>query len=218
MKNKIFFSFLAIQLTCTLGAKAQKLDSLLRELNTNAKSEDTFRFKLLDSIIWYYESINIGIGIQYADKEIMLAQKLPEKKYLAEAYTLKGNTLLEISDFLNALEYYQKSSIIYESIGDKISTGFSFLRIGDIMHFHLSTDSIALDYYKKALMLEQNADDKEMVSICFLRIAYAYSTLSNETKAIEYSQRALAIQKNIHDAGDSANALNDACRNLCSFS
>jgi hypothetical protein len=65
-------------------AQQQQLDSLL-QLEKTYLREDTIRAKLLTDLARKYYSIDPNIGIRFAEKGILICEKLPDKKFLSSA-------------------------------------------------------------------------------------------------------------------------------------
>ncbi len=98
-------------------AQQRHLDSLV-QLERTYLREDSVRAKLLTDIARRYSAINPEIGILYAEKGIQLGEKLPDKKFLAGAFSAMGTNRLSQRDYPAALSYYQKALEINERIGN----------------------------------------------------------------------------------------------------
>ena len=91
-----------------LPLQGQKLDSLLRVLNSY-KKDDSGKLSLLNQVSKQYEFSNIPLGLQTADTAIALGKKINDSTGLASAYMTKGQLLYANGNYSKALELYQIS-------------------------------------------------------------------------------------------------------------
>src|SRR6266446_6927242 len=110
-KNQYIIFFLLS--LCTFNVKAQKLDSLLNELN-NHKTEDTIRLKLLIATGVAYERSNPDKGIEITDSAITLAKNLHSVSKLADSYNTKASNYFLKADYSEALKWFQQALQLYQ--------------------------------------------------------------------------------------------------------
>jgi adenylate cyclase len=176
-----------------LLAQQRQLDSLLR-IEKNYPQEDTVRAKLLTDIARMYYSTDPNKGLIFADKAIALAGKLPEKKFLAGAHSVKGANKLTLADFTGALESYQNALSVNESISNLQGTGNNYNNIG-LVYASVFDYPRALEYYQKTLSINERTGNKTGMANSLGNIGNIYNELSDYPNAISYYEKALAISE-----------------------
>ncbi len=129
------------------------------------------------------------------------ALDLAEEKNLPEETNAKalGNTGLvyqKLSDYPQALTYYQKALTIYDEIGRKNGIAGNLTNIGNV-YANLSDNPQALTYFQKALAINEEIGSKEGIARNLGNIGGVYQKLSDYPQALTYSQKALAIYEEI---------------------
>lgn len=208
MQFKSIFLFLLIQLVWAFNINAQKLDSLLRELD-NHKKEDTLRLKLLNRISKQYLYLNPKKGLEAADNAIALAEKLNKQKELAYAFMVKGEHYnWEGGSSIKALECLQKALNSFKQMGSKAEIASCLNDMGG-SYFGLADYRKASDYLHQALSMDRELDDKESTAIDLCNIALAHLRLSEFNKALDYDQQALDINSQLVNKTGMAKNLSD---------
>ncbi len=182
-------------LLAQLQGKA-RIDSLLKEL---PKAQlDTNYVILLGNLSFEYYSINPDEGIKYGEKGLELAEKLDWNFGKATCFNALGVAFsYGKSNYLKALEYYQKALKINEELGNRMGVG---IQLGNIANLYqaLSEYPKSLEYYNKALKIHEELGDKFGVSRNIGNIASLYSK-TDITKSIEYYYKSLKIDKELGD-------------------
>lgn len=174
-----------------LHGQQRQLDSLVG-LEKTCLAEDTVRVKLLTDIARRFYSVNAANGLEYADKAIVLAEKLGDKKLLAGAYSAKGTNEMALADYAAALDYYQKALAINEKLGNKQGIANNYNNIG-VVYYSISEYPRALEYYQKTLSINEQTGNKGGITNAVGNIGNIYNELHDYPKAIEYYQRAKAL-------------------------
>ncbi len=113
---KLILSILIIASTAPgLNAQNAKLDSLINLLEKH-KSEDTTRVNLLNDIAFSFIRIDPKKSLSYAKEALELAEKLTFIKGKAQGLNTIGVYYYKKSDYPAALDYYQKSSKLFEGL------------------------------------------------------------------------------------------------------
>ncbi len=185
----LFFSALKV------SAQQMSLDSLLR-LEKNYTLEDSVRVKLLNDIARRYYAIDPSTGIKFAEKAILLGEKLPDKKFLASAFSAMGANTLTLADYPTALDNYQKALEINERIGNLQGIGNNYNNIG-LVYYSVFDYSRALEFYQKSLSISQRTGNKASMANSLGNIGNIYTVLNELPKAIDYFEKALAISESI---------------------
>lgn len=189
------YGLLFLLLLAALKVQAQQpsLDSLL-QLEKTYLQEDSIRAKLLNDIARRYYAVNPGIGIRFAEKGIQLGAKLPDKKFLAGAYSAMGANTLTQADYPTALENYQKALEINEQLGNLQGIGNNYNNIG-LVYYSIFDYPRALEYYQKTLSINERTGNKTSSANSLGNIGNIYNVLRDYPKAIEYYEKALAISE-----------------------
>ncbi len=195
-KNILIF-FLLIESFCTFNVKAQKLDSLLKELN-NHLTEDTIRLKLLIAAGIAYERINPEQGVRISDSAIILAKELHVAIKLADAYNTKAANYFLKADYSDALQWFQRAMQLYREQGIQKGVANAYSNIGNL-YTKWGDYFEALDYYENALKIYTGLNLKNYELFPLGNISRVYILMSNIPKALEYSQKSLSIAESVND-------------------
>jgi adenylate cyclase len=103
---------------------------------------------------------------------------------------------LNLSDYAQALSYYQKALAIHEEIGNKNGIANNLGNIG-LVYSNLSDFPQALSYYQKALAIYEEIGSKEGIARNLGNIGIVYLSLSDYPQGLTYLQKALAIYEEI---------------------
>ncbi|MDO8367703.1 MAG: adenylate/guanylate cyclase domain-containing protein [Saprospiraceae bacterium] len=205
MLNRCGLLLLVLLASWKGNAQQRQLDSLVL-LEKTYLSEDTVRIKLLTDLARRYYSINPNIGVNYAEKAIQLGNNLPDKKYLAGAFSVMGANRLTMADYPAALENYQKALKINEHLGNLQGIGNNYNNIG-LVYYSIFDYPRALEYYQKTLNINERTGHKTGMGNSLGNIGNIYNELHDYPKAIAFYKKALAIS-------ESANNLHSVAGNL----
>lgn len=175
-----------------LGAQ-RSLDSLLR-LEKTYLTEDTVRAKLLTDIARAYYGVAPLKGLEFAEKAIVLTGMLPDKKFLAGAYSAKGSSKMALGEYPAALEFYQKAMAINERIANQQGLANNLNNLGTV-YYSIIEYPRALGYYQKAMTINEQIGNRPGMAISLGNIGNIYNDLHDYSRAIEYYKRALSIHE-----------------------
>jgi len=128
----------------------------------------------------------------------LLEQKVlqEDRESLANVYNILGVVYRNLSNYLKALEYYNKALLINEEIGNKVGIASNLGNIG-IVYEKLSDYHNALQYYSNALQIQEEIGNNVGIANNLGNIGVVYYSLSDYSKAIEYYEKALHINEKI---------------------
>lgn len=189
------FGLLLLLLLCSFKGQAQQrqLDSLL-QLEKSYVQEDSVRVKLLTDIARRYYAIDPSVGVKFATKAIQIGEKLPEKKFLANAYSAMGGNKLSLADYPVALENYQNALEINERLGNLQGIGNNYNNIG-LVYYSTFNFPRALEYYQKTLKINEQTGNKTGMGNSLGNIGNIYNELQDYPKALKYYERALTLSE-----------------------
>jgi tetratricopeptide (TPR) repeat protein len=188
-----------------VNAQQSVLDSLLK-IERIWLVEDTTRAKLLTQIARNYSNIDPNKGVEYASQSIVVAEKQTDKRFLASAYSARGNNYLNIPDYPAALENYQKALSINESTGNIQGIANNYNNIG-LVYAYVFDYPKALENYQKALLMVEKIGNKASMVNTLANIGNIHTELRDYPKAIEYFQNALPISESIGNGQSTAGIL-----------
>lgn len=195
--QKITILILLVFSSMCLNAQT-KLDSLFTVWQDKTLT-DSIRTKAYKEYIWD------GFLFDNPDSAFTLAEVLVTfantKQYPnanAEAYNIQGVSFWLKANYLQAVNYFERSLKIREEIGDKKGIAASLYNIGNI-YIRKENYPKALEYHQRSLKIEKEIDNIEGVASSFSTIGIIYSEQDNYPKALDYYQRSLKIQEEIGD-------------------
>ncbi len=208
MERKIFLTLLLQVFLFSFSVHAQKLDSLMNELN-NHKKEDAVRLKLLNNVSKAYTYTNLKKALETADSALVLALKLGNKREEAYAYMLKGRSLSWMGGSHNqAFEFLQKALNQFQLLNKKADIASCLNDLGGL--FLRATDyPKAKNYLEQAFNIDKELGDKAGMAVDLNNIGLVHLRLSEFQKAIDCFQRVLNLNLEIDNKKGQANALSD---------
>jgi class 3 adenylate cyclase/tetratricopeptide (TPR) repeat protein len=179
--------------TALLKAQQPSLESLLQQEKSYLQ-EDSVRAKLLCDIARKYANVDPQMGGDWGKKAILLSQKLPEKKFLATAYSVTGANMLRLPNYPDALENYFKALEINEQQNNLQGIGNNYNNIG-LVYYAVFDFPKALEYYHKALGINERTGNRVNMANSLGNIGNIHNELHDYPKAIEYYERALTLSE-----------------------
>ncbi len=176
-----------------LPAQQLPLDSLLK-MEKQYRNEDTIRVKLLTDIARRYYSVDPTTGMAFAEKAIQLGKALPDKKFLAGAYSSMGGNALTLADYPTALSNYQQALSINLEIRNQQGIANNYNNIG-LVYSSIFDYPKALEYYQKNLSINEKTGNKTSTANTLGNIGSIYNVLQDYPQAISYFEKALQISE-----------------------
>jgi len=167
-----------------------KISSLLKALPK--QKEDTNKVQTLMEISYTYSRISPYEGIEYAEKALILAEKLHWKLGVARSNSCIGANYFSISNFPLAYKYWLISLEECEEIDYQQGVANHLNNIGNVF-FSQKNYSVALDYYEKALSTNLKIGNEKSITVIYTAIGNVYAKQKEYKKALEYHYKALAI-------------------------
>ncbi len=103
-----------------------------------------------------------------------------------------------LSDYPQALDYYQQSLAIKRDISDHYGEGVILGNIG-LIYQSLGDYLQALDYYQQFLVIKRDIGDLSGEGLTLNNIGIVYDLLGDYFQALEYYEQSLAIKRDIGD-------------------
>lgn len=179
-----------------IPAETAKLDSLMAVLEGSAK--DTGRVFLLIDIADELIRNNPEEALTFAQKAVDLSEKLRFRSGTAEACNMLGSCFYQVSDFQNALQYFELSKEIFHELNDEEGVAIACNNIGGI--------KLKMGYYKEALenfiasaLAFEDIGDQYGAASLYNNIAIICRKQNDLDESLEYNHQALRLSKELKD-------------------
>jgi signal transduction histidine kinase/Flp pilus assembly protein TadD len=193
----------------------------IRDLESQLATTDNPQQKidLMNRLAVQLRYVDLSRGLALVEQAYDLSgqgdlAKEPYRQGRAESLQLLGTFNVQRGNYNQALSYYFKSLLIYETLGDKTQSAAVLDAIGDA-YAHLSDYPNALDHYFRVFDLSRELGDKEMEARALNSIAYLYMQLSEWSKALIYLRDSLVIFEELNDKRGQAGAMDNSCSCYC---
>ena len=202
---RIILCLCFIILSISGSAQNSEADSL--KLLIAKSSNDSSKVDNLLQLSKVYISSSPEEALKYGNEALNLSQKLNYNS--GSAYALKniGMVYYNQTHYVETIEYWSQSYLLFDSVGDKVNEALLLNNIGSV-YMNQGDDARALDYFFKSLRIADESKDKHKIAIAMANIGTAYS--NNEftyDKAIDYYLKALAISEELDDKNISGGLL-----------
>lgn len=198
---KSFVSTIVLLFFCVfLQAQQKEIDSLNHLLQIH-KTADADRLHLLNSLAYYYATVNVEKGLELSSEAIAIAERLNVKPQLGRAYINKANNYITAGKDSLALNLLHK--VLEFPNADKNSNGEVLYGIAKI-HQNWSQYDTAINFYQQAYPIFEAKKDYLNVAKVLNGMGICYMYSSNYTKALETYIQALhyyEIDEQTHTLG-----------------
>ena len=184
-----------IELAMGLSQKAVEID------------ENFLEAKLQLAKIIYAKGNDENKALSLANTALEQAEKQDNQRAVGDILRFIGEWFIR-RDLDQALEYFTRSLIVFEALGDKMGTGLALNSIGNV-NWRNEQPKKALEYYERFQSIAEEIGDKWSESTALNNIALVYNGIGDSDGAIEYLERALVIKEELQDkAGSAKNLVN----------
>jgi signal transduction histidine kinase/DNA-binding NarL/FixJ family response regulator len=119
-----------------------------------------------------------------------------DKRIEASLYNALGNVVKDQDDYRQALEYYLKSTAIFEQLGDRAGLTQSISNVGNIQYL-LKNYSVAMDYAKESLRYAEEGGVESSVAYSNRLMGRIFRKEGKFDEALERYQKAIAIYQKL---------------------
>jgi len=173
----------------------QIIDSLKLKLQT---ATDYEKISIMCDLCWEYRLINSDSAIRYGNNALNLAQKIDNKKGIAQAYNDMGIIYLDHGRYAFALDFFSKGMKIRHDLNDSSGIASLYNKIG-IVYQKQGRLSKALGNQMNALKIYEAMNNERWVSYCLNNIAIINLNIGNLETSLEYHEKALQIRRTLND-------------------
>lgn len=159
---------------------------------------DTVRLQVLTDLHWAYINSEIEKAKDIAIKEINLAEKIKNEKWIAQGYNDLGIVFYKIGNIDSALYYYNKSLEIRKKLNEPKLLFSSYSKIG-LIYYEKGLFADAIKIQLEALKIIEMLGDLRYKAMTYNNISQIYHQLKNYDKELEYLLEAEKIYNQIND-------------------
>jgi len=121
----------------------------------------------------------------------------------AEATRILGTVSWRRSEYLEALDYYNRALAAHVELGEKSGVANVMGNIG-VVYYSLGKYPQALDYYRRALTMYEELGEKSGVASVMGNIGIVYYSLGKYSEALQYYSRALVVHEELGNKSSAA--------------
>lgn len=195
----MFFCFAASKGVC--GNK----DSLIRIIN-NPSVHDTAKLNAYYELGWEMIYSSSDSTYLLAKKAFLIVKKYHDKKNQPKILNLLGGYFQMKTDYLQAVDYYQKSLKIGEELNDPDAMLVAIGNIG-ALYIILGQFEKALNYQLRSLAIAEKNNRVEKLASIYNNLCLLYNEFKERDKAISYGKKALEIYTSKNDKNGICSAL-----------
>ncbi|MBX2923114.1 MAG: tetratricopeptide repeat protein [Chitinophagaceae bacterium] len=169
---------------------SQPVDSLRQALQSHP-AKDSNRVWLLIHLINATFTSQPDEAMQYAEEALAISEKIKWQKGIALSLKIKGGVYLVQSDYMKALDMYQRALKTDNGNSKKFETGI-LNNIGNI-HVNMRNLDKALEYYRKAFSVATALQDKHELSMAAGNLGTVFQRLMQYDSALVYYRTSLVL-------------------------
>ena len=166
-------------------AQDESQKELLQKLQNASTKEEVSIYNHLSKSYIYNDPQR---AIKYAEQALQIANRIGDKRGMAEAYNNLGLGYYFINDYKSLLESYRKSLSTYRAIGDNQS-----MSTLSSTYFRLKQSETALKNYKRSLNLYIKEKNWEKIAETYKNMADVYKGIADYPLALRFYEKALKI-------------------------
>jgi serine phosphatase RsbU (regulator of sigma subunit)/Tfp pilus assembly protein PilF len=181
-----------------ITAAQSNLDSLE---NVRASGQDTSRVDAMIRLADHYSDEDPDKALKYLDEAYPIAQRIPDKDYLARLTGERGNIYYYLADYEKAIRNFLEMLKAYEDLKDPKGIANCLNNIGSV-YSEQHDYKKALEYHFKALAIreeneEKGLTDKNDIGMSYSNIGQCYQYSGDFTKAMDFYNRSLRLAESI---------------------
>ncbi|MEN9413961.1 MAG: hypothetical protein RLZ62_265 [Bacteroidota bacterium] len=181
----------------------------LREANRLAREKsltDTTLSNLyyMNGLGWYRRD-SIYLALRDFNLSVEKAVKASSSFHEARAYTEIGRALIVQAEYESAIDYLNRSIVLYDSIGNSMRGADSRIILGSVLNDQGKYKE-ALKVSLEAYEILYNRNSSSLSPLC-MTIATTFSALGSKEESLAYDFKALEFARKADDTGNIASAL-----------
>ena len=176
------------------------------ELKLEQSSNDVERLNALLDLGDVLVNTDFVEGWKLSSEAIELATKLNNRKGLAHAHEINGNSLWKLAEFTTAMENLEIALDKYLGLGDLYGVSRCYCGLG-VIAGSLEQYAPALDYFEEGLSAARRSDRPQMAATITGNIGHVYFKTGRYKEAMERFQHGLDFYKETGNHLGSGNLL-----------
>lgn len=185
--------------TCPTFAQQQKIDSLLKVLQTT--KADTSKVKLLHRISIEYLNTLPDRTIEYAKQGLTLSEKIEYKNGQSICLKALGWAYKNTGKYDSALVCFEKRLTLVKELKDSIEIAKTFGNIGNI-YLYYGNNKKAIALFEKAVRIFTSYNDKISLATGYNSLGAIYMNQAEYPIALEYYLKACKIYEKEKNESD----------------
>lgn len=135
----------------------------------------------------------------YLSKQILqFAIEKNDKKLEAEASKIIGESLFELGNFLQSIEFLIESLAYYQGLNEEKKLAEIYSLLGKVYYYTNNQDKI-INHFQKSLTIYKNLNDAKGIAQTYSYIGHYYEKKNEYDKALDFQNKALKIFELIED-------------------
>lgn len=200
-------TFLAVGLwTCTIFTfvnvfaqqKISGADSLANLVGPGNTLSEERKYEIYLELTTLYMNDTSQLGARYGQEALKAAQALDDRQKIAASLKKLGNYYYLHSDYINALEYYDKSLKKNIEINNADEIAASYNNLG-VIYSRLGHYARALQNHLEQLKINEQTGNLKGIAISYRHIGNVYNFLSEYDKAVGFYQKSIDISFQLKD-------------------
>jgi tetratricopeptide (TPR) repeat protein len=189
----------------------QHIDSLLLEVPN--KHADSAKIILFNDISYAYAALNPNVGIEYANKALVLAERVEFPKGIATSNAMLAINYNAKADYGKAIIFNEKALKLYDKLKEEKSAAAVY---GNLSLIHLSQGNYpqALKTAFQALKIYEDLKEDKASAIILENIGHIYYEQKIYSKTRLYYSKALSIYNKSGNKSNIARCLGNISRVL----
>jgi adenylate cyclase len=191
---RFFFLSFFISSASFAGSPADSLRALLQKAQ-----EDTSKVNVLLALGKIYSGTSPGFSLSFSEQAISLSEELKYKKGIAYGLKNKGIAYYNQSKYPEAIDYWQQSLAVFDSMGDLVGVANMESNLG-VIYSNNGDNTKALEYHLKTLKTAEQIHDTLRIATALQNIGNVYiDKKATYDQALEYFMRAAPISEKLGD-------------------
>jgi serine phosphatase RsbU (regulator of sigma subunit) len=205
IKYPLLFLFLSL---LTISSAQTNYDSLWAIWNDKSQ-HDTNRIKAIDKLAWdKYLFTDPDSAIILAKIQFAMATRINSKKWIAEAQNTQGVALWMKGDYIGAVDFFNKSLVLFESMNNKYGRATTLNNIG-LVYGAQRDDKRALEFYRKGMEVYEEIGDQYGIAMSLNNMGSTYDKINDDEAALNCFRKSLSIMEGVGDEFGLAATINN---------
>lgn len=182
-----------------MAQSSRSIDSLSALIRKDLP--DSNKVNHLNALALKFKKKNSDTAILLCTQAIAIAKDIPEfsstsgwQKGIADSYFNIASIYQQKQDWNNAIIYFQKAQVIYQSIGRQSSVAIIMTEFGN-MYYDQSEYMKAREYFDKGLKIERELGNKAGEAIDLNKIGLVHFSLGDYPKALDFYFQAMKVNE-----------------------